>query len=121
MLGVHGGGSVHGLSVGAKRAPQLGTARDGVATVQMLTHHHRDADTRPTTWLRCNLQDLTIQTHGVVAGHHTRLFMTQNDVEIGRAQRDKGTRRIARGARERGVVVRHNVIGQGAVGGPRAW
>jgi hypothetical protein len=82
----------------------------------MLAHGHSRAGARSTTRLRPNLQDAAVQADGVVARYHARFFVTQDPVEIRLAQGHEGTRRIARGPREHGVVLRDELIREIPVG-----
>jgi hypothetical protein len=70
----------------------------------VLADGHDQADTAAPPGLRRDLQNLASQTDGVIAGDDARLFVTEDGVEIGRAQRDEGTGRVARRALERRCV-----------------
>jgi hypothetical protein len=70
---------------------------------------------RPGCGAICSARPATVTVF--VARDHPLLFVTENPVEIDVAERDERTRRIARRARERGVVLRHELLHEIAVGG----
>ena len=106
------------LSVGRKLAEPVRPARDGVPVVQVSTHGDRQPGTRAAARLWRNLQHPPGDRDGIVAADHALFFVTENEIKIdGRPEGHEGTGRIPWGAGERGVVLRHEPLGEIAVGG----
>jgi hypothetical protein len=76
----------------------------------------RQPDTTAAARLGRDLQHAARDRDRVIAGD-ARLLVTQNEVEIGGAQRrHEGARRIARRPRKRGVVLGDELAGQIVIG-----
>ena len=95
-----------------KGAEPVRAAGDRVPAIQMASHRDLEPRTTAPTGLRRNLQDVVLQGDRVILRDHALVFVAEDRIEIDRPHRHKRTGGIPRGARERGVVLRHEVIGE---------
>lgn len=80
----------------------------------MTPDYDAEPGTRAPARLRRNLQPLTAQGDGVVRRDDALLFVTENRVEIGRAERHEGARGLAGRPGKGGVVMRQKHLGHAA-------
>ena len=90
--------------------------RDRDLPVEVLAHQHPEPGATAAAGLRGHLEQLAVETHRVVASHHPLLLATEDRIEINRPERDEGTREVARRARERRIVLGHELLGEIVVG-----
>ena len=90
---------------------------DGVAPIEMPADEHAQPGAAAAAALLVDLEDDLIEGDGVIAAHDPLLFVTEDLLQIVRADGDEGTGRIRRRPAKRAVVVGDEALGQVAIGG----
>ena len=94
-----------------------GAPPDRAAAIEMTASEHAQADTTAPPALLVDLEMKPVETHRVVPGDDALFLMTEDLLQVRRADRHEGAGGIGGRVREGRVVVGEEALAQIAVGG----